>query len=126
MIHSRTYCYFNIGIALILGVSATLTFAEPLGRLFFTPEERTKMEKAKQGIPDEAPSTSLPPVERKEPFNGFVKRSDGQTTIWKGGKMQTQEKSYKSDISPKEVQTPNGIIAVPSRQSSFKHESPKY
>ena len=117
---------YKVKITLVLTLSiiaTTTTQAEPLGRLFFTPEERIKIEKTKRGISEEAPATAAVIAPPKS-INGFVKRSDGQTTLWKGGEMEISNKSLKSDIRPKDVQTPNGIIAVPSRQYPLKHELP--
>lgn len=52
--------------------------AEPLGRLFYTPEERQALEAQRQGgglAPDA-------PAGNRVTLNGIVQRAGGKTTIW--------------------------------------------
>lgn len=71
-------------------LSAALTghavpaFAEPLGRLFLTPEQRGALDaRRKARLPDKpAPVVMEPSTTR---LDGYVKRSDGKSTIWVNG-----------------------------------------
>lgn len=68
-------------------------FAEPLGRLFFTPEQRQRLDAGKK-LQEEA-AIAAPP--RQGPatvtLNGVVVRSDGQSTVWVNGKPTTDKTS---------------------------------
>ena len=55
--------------------------AEPLGRLFFTPQQRATLDNSRgQNIKIEV-ETETPAVEIIS-VNGVIKRSDGQSTVW--------------------------------------------
>jgi hypothetical protein len=60
--------------------------AAELGRLFFTPEQRASLDKARQqnnraevGTENEQPAA---PVPQNISVNGVIRRSDGKNTIW--------------------------------------------
>jgi len=68
---------------------------QPLGRLFFSPEERARLDasrkealanaaKPKAAAPGEAPRPA--PSARVLTLNGIVHRSDGETIVWVNGK----------------------------------------
>jgi hypothetical protein len=65
---------------------SAIGFAEPLGRLFFTPEQRQRLDAGKK-LQEEAAVAAPPP--RQGPatvtLNGVVLRSDGQNTVWVNG-----------------------------------------
>lgn len=69
-------------LALIIAVPATA--AEPLGRLFFTPAQRAKLDAGK-AITE--PKKAAPTVQgpRSVTVNGIVTRSDGESTVWVNG-----------------------------------------
>jgi hypothetical protein len=68
----------------VLGLSPALVFAQPtLGRLFFTPAERTALDRA----PADAHASTEP---TSRTLNGIVRRSDGQGTVWIDGKPQVR------------------------------------
>lgn len=59
--------------------------AEPLGRLFFTPEQRAQLDIARshrsrgptvEAVPDEEPSPAV------LTYSGIVRRDDGRSTVW--------------------------------------------
>jgi hypothetical protein len=56
--------------------------AEPLGRLFFTPEQRNALDAGKQVSKPRA-ATAAP---RALKLNGVVTRSDNETTVWVNGR----------------------------------------
>lgn len=71
-------------LALVLAVGDAAA-AEPLGRLFFTPVQRTQLDVARsQKI--RAPFAPEPeeaaPVPEVVTYGGIVRRSDGRTTVW--------------------------------------------
>lgn len=65
-------------LALCTGVHA----AETLGTLFTTPEERARLDQLRRGDP-----VASAPAERAHEarITGFVKRSDGRSTVWIDG-----------------------------------------
>lgn len=66
----------------------------PLGRLFFTPAERAKLDARRQEAilnanrPAPAPVAEAPkrPQSQVLTLNGVVRRSDGESTVWINGK----------------------------------------
>jgi hypothetical protein len=67
-------------------VSATAA-AEPLGRLFFTPEQRTQLDMMrKQRAHRPPPMETAAPPEAPPPaivtYSGMVRRTDGRSTAW--------------------------------------------
>jgi hypothetical protein len=74
-----------IGIIKILlfvsgSVAATLSGAEPLGRLFFTPEQRAQLEHSKLQSNDSGSSSG-----RALTVNGIVQKHGGKRTVWING-----------------------------------------
>jgi len=59
--------------------------AEPLGRLFFTPAQRTALDAGKQVSKPRA-ATAAPREQRALKLNGVVTRSDNETTVWVNGR----------------------------------------
>jgi hypothetical protein len=73
-------------IALLLpGVA----FAQEVGRLFFTPEQRAALDaRRKARVPDKPAATVVAsPTTR---VDGFVKRSGGPSTVWVNGEALTE------------------------------------
>jgi hypothetical protein len=65
-------------------LAALCARADDLGTLFFTPEERLRLDKMRRGEVTErisVPGLSGPP----RALTGFVQRSDGRTTVWIDG-----------------------------------------
>lgn len=83
------------GLLAFLSVSS---FADAtLGRLFFTPEQRARMDAARQqerNVRFEEEESTLPPANIT--LNGVIIRSDGKTTVWINNRVQSDEKSGKS------------------------------
>lgn len=71
-------------LALALAASLPARAAEPLGRLFFTPEQRAALDaRRKARVPDKPGAATLTsPVTR---VDGYVKRSHGPSTVWMNG-----------------------------------------
>lgn len=74
-------------IALFLLAGTALVRAENLGRLFFTPEERVAMEKARQGntVPAATIAEDTPAPLDSVTLNGHIRRSSGKSTVWLNG-----------------------------------------
>lgn len=97
--------------------------AEPLGRLFFTPEERAAMgavtgrESAISGFAAaEGDSAAAPPANALT-FNGYVKRSGGKNTVWLNGKPH-RESAVPQQVSVSGKNRAPGEIAVKLPNSS--------
>jgi hypothetical protein len=70
-------------IALGAGAAGAATLDE-LGTLFTTPQERARLERLRRGEPETQPSVAG--VARAQPtVTGFVRRSDGRSTVWIDG-----------------------------------------
>ncbi len=74
---------------LLLATASAASAAQELGRLFFTPEQRAELDaRRKARVPDkpaavliESPSTT---------FDGYVKRSNGKSTVFLNGEPITE------------------------------------
>lgn len=66
--------------------STAASAAEPLGRLFFTPEQRATLE-ARRLAPPSAPAAA--PSSDRVSVDGIVQRSDGPATVWINGVPRT-------------------------------------
>lgn len=69
--------------------------AQPLDRLFFTPEQRARMDVARQqerGLRIEDEEAPAPPPANII-LNGVVTRSDGKATVWINNQPQSPEKA---------------------------------
>lgn len=76
--------------ALLLLIFAQLApAAEPLGRLFYTPEQRTQLDALRtQRVV--ATQVRDEPVPENVTYNGIVRRSDGKTTVWVNNEAMTE------------------------------------
>ena len=86
-----------IGPSLLLALLASNAEGadpQPLGRLFFTPAERTKLDARRQEAilnanrPAPTPVAESPKLPQSQilTLNGVVRRSDGESTVWINGK----------------------------------------
>jgi len=69
--------------ALFLFTYTACAVAEPIGRLFFHPDERSRLDQIRDGKAHDntQPSSDQPPTEQIT-LNGLVRRNNGKTTIW--------------------------------------------
>ncbi|MEO8331302.1 MAG: hypothetical protein ABI479_02640 [Gallionella sp.] len=70
----------KVFICVLGSVAATLSSAEPFGRLFFTPEQRAQLEYSKLQNSESGSSNS-----RALTVNGIVQRHGGKRTAWING-----------------------------------------
>ena len=71
-------------LAVLFALAAPARAADPLGRLFFTPEQRAALDaRRKARVPDKPAAAAVAsPVTR---IDGYVKRSQGPSTVWMNG-----------------------------------------
>lgn len=95
-------------VFLVLALTAaTGVHAEPLGRLFFTPEQRAQLESSK---PQEGSSSSLA---HSITVNGIVQKHGGGRTVWINGVPQSTGQS--------DEQAPDSLpVAVPGQSQPLK------
>lgn len=91
-----------IAAGLLTGGSAQAADSA-LGRLFFTPAERAKLDARRQEAITNANRPAPPPVAEAPPkppqsqvltLNGVVRRSDGESTVWINGKTLSRQPEY--------------------------------
>lgn len=85
---------------LALMLVSSLAHAEPLGRLFFTPERRALLERQRQLDIQEKTAETVELVANVH-VNGMVRRSGGKSTVWINGRPQlTNEASGGVTVRP--------------------------
>lgn len=87
--------FLQAALVVVFATLPSLSWGESLGRLFFTPDERSNLDRARLtgvGMEQEgAPAQQLESIT----LNGIVKRSSGKTTVWINNSAQ-----YEADFSP--------------------------
>lgn len=101
-------------LALAMGLSAPLLQAEEsLGRLFFTPERRAALDRARQhNIQEQQQVTQTDVVT----VNGIVTRSSGKRTAWVNG-VPVTEKAPPGAIRVQPTDRPNIVRVTPGEQA---------
>ena len=89
--------------------------AEPLGRLFYTPQQRAILDNARHQKIRVEVETESPTVPENISVNGVIKRSDGQSTVWINNRPLTDKRA------------PNGIkiISRDAENASVKLQMPQ-
>lgn len=92
--------------------------AEPLGRLFYTPAQRTQLETARAQRDRRVPINTTTESETATPqgpdvvtYSGVVRRSDGKSTVWINGKPVTERNAATNDVNVLGVRR-DGAVAV--------------
>ena len=86
-------------ILLILVCSAAPCTAQDLGRLFFTPEQRSALDaRRKARVPDRPAMTSV--VSPTTRLDGYVKRSGGPSTVFVNGEPVLEGSSEAPVVDP--------------------------
>lgn len=80
-----------------------------LGRLFFTPEERARLDRQRRGETHEAAAPGATPSAGE--VTGFVKRSDGRNTVWIDGQPMPARSPGSAQLLD-----PRGVRAYADRQ----------
>jgi hypothetical protein len=86
-------------LPLAMALAAPTQAAEPLGRLFFTPEQRAALDaRRKARVPDKPAAAAVAsPVTR---IDGYVKRSQGPSTVWMNGESLPEGSADTPRIDP--------------------------
>ena len=87
-------------LLLLLGaLVAPARAADPLGRLFFTPEQRAALDaRRKARVPDKPAAAAIAsPVTR---IDGYVRRSQGPSTVWMNGESLSEGSPEAPRIEP--------------------------
>lgn len=79
-----------LSLVLILGHNAARAQAEPLGRLFFTPQQRAELDRQRLHNPGMSVGTDQ---QASQTINGEIRRSSGRSTRWINGEVQWNETS---------------------------------
>ena len=96
----------RIAIATLLLLLAGSVFGQEVGRLFFTPEQRSALDaRRKARVPDKPAAVVVAsPTTR---VDGFVQRSGGPSTVWGNGEPLTEGAGDAPRIGPR-VSVPLG------------------
>lgn len=103
------YRAINVCVCLLALLPSFAMAGQPLGRLFFTPEQRAKLDTARQQarsirVEEEVEVEASPPPANIT-LNGVITRSDGKTVVWINNRVQGEDASGKG-------------VAVTGRQST--------
>jgi hypothetical protein len=106
-------------LLILSGCVLTLTVqAEPLGRLFFTPEQRALLDTARRTMPMNAGSAAETPSAPDFSLKGIVTRSDGKRSIWVNGRVeQGVARPGAQDRNQVQIQLPSGEVKLKVGQS---------
>jgi hypothetical protein len=100
---------FLLMIALLPG-HALCAGAEPLGRLFFSPDERAMLDRMRQ----KSGGSTLSAADRVT-LNGLVRRSSGKTTAWINQLPQHEnETSQGVVVQQGQTSKPSAVLLLPS------------
>lgn len=106
---------------LALGLAAgEAPAAEALGRLFFTPAERARLDAArseKSWVPVASEQEEAPPIPELVTYGGLVRRSDGKTTVWINNRPVNDGKATERLPVKTRVQ-PDGSVVLEVPQAS--------
>jgi len=91
--------------------------AEPLGRLFYTPQQRATLDNARQQKIKINVETEAPTPPENISVNGVIKRSDGQSTVWINNRP-LNEKRVPSGIKIISRNAENASVTLQLPQSS--------
>jgi hypothetical protein len=104
-------------LALIVLVPFGNVYAQELGRLFFTPEQRAALDARRKARVPDTPTVAVvaSPTTR---VDGFVRRSGGPSTVWVNGEPLGE---HGSD-APRIMRTPSaeGRVSVPVGEGGIR------
>lgn len=75
-----------LGVAMLVVTGGGMAAEQALGRLFFTPEQRARMDAARQQERDIRIEEDSSPPPASITLNGIVTRGDGTHTVWVNNK----------------------------------------
>jgi len=74
--------FLQAALLVAFAAISSLSWGEPIGRLFFTPDERTNLDRARLTGGNTEQDSATEPQQETLTLNGIVKRSSGKTTEW--------------------------------------------
>ena len=74
--------YWALGFGLSWCIVVHAFASQPLGRLFYTPQQRQLLDHPSTPLPRRTPNNLAPDTH----YNGYVMRSDGVNTVWVNGR----------------------------------------
>ena len=83
-------------VAGMLLAATSVSAAEPLGRLFYTPAQRAQLDslRARKNVAPPVQEAKQPPAAPEVlTYGGIVRRSDGRSTVWINNRMVNDGKS---------------------------------
>ncbi len=88
--------------------------AEPLGRIFYTPEERARLDalREQRAVAVQVKDEPVPEIVK---FNGIVRRADGKATVWINGQP----------LSEAELRDKQSIVGTVSRNGQVTLQAPQ-
>jgi hypothetical protein len=90
-----------------------------LGRLFFSPAERNAMDRLRRG----EPIRSMGDI--GSTINGYVKRSDGNNTVWVSGSPYAAGAQLAGQLNPAQVQSTDQVMVQSTGQVIVRSANPK-
>lgn len=111
---------FLLACALLL-IAAEAPAAEPLGRLFFTPAQRSSLDVARSQrtrttVATEKTDEEVAPAPEVISYGGMVRRSDGQTTVWINNRAVKENEAVGGTPMVSQVR-PDGAVSLQVPQS---------
>lgn len=96
-------------IAVLLGLAPALAPAQELGRLFFTPQQRSALDERRRARVPDKPTAAVvaAPVTR---VDGYVQRSRGPSTVWINGDPLSESAPEAPRIDTS--RTPSGSVSI--------------
>lgn len=93
--------------------------AEPLGRIFYTPEERERLDALRTQRAVAIQVKEDEPVPEIVKFNGIVRRADGKATVWINGEA-LSESDLRNKQSIVGTVNRNGQVTLQAPQSTLQ------
>lgn len=110
-----------IAVALVLQLGQAPA-AEPLGRLFYTPDQRAQLDVARSQKNRPLPASvqeEAAPVPEVVTYSGMVRRNDGKTTVWINNRAVNDGKAADRLPVPSRVRPDGSInLEVPQTKRS--------
>lgn len=101
---------------LLGGLAAAAWAADPLGRLFFTPEERQQLERQRT-----QPTVEARPSPSGVTVNGLVQRSDGKAVVWVNGVPRPASAPASDDgLAARPLDTATVVVTTPEGKVRLK------
>lgn len=103
-------------IVLLLAIAAPIAAAQELGRLFFTPQQRSALDERRRArVPDKPTAAAVAaPVTR---VDGYVQRSGGPSTVWINGDPLGESAPEAPRIDNR---TPSGSVSITIGESGAR------